>query len=258
MAGSNTPDDADGATTDSTTRRRFVRAAATGAGAFALSGLAAADHGSRNEQGERNGKDGDAHENGTGNGRGRERGRSDDDENHPGNSGEHRRDDEHRPEDGNDDGDEEDDNDNDDGEGGGDDDEDGGDGGDDGDVQVVARRDDDGSVFFLPSGPGTDTNQVDIVVEQASQPVYIRDQFPSDWTVVTGDPHTTYTEGNTRFVEFTDRVEGGDTRTYFADVPDNTGADEFGPIEYSVDGETWTEVPGTTEINTVVAAGTSV
>lgn len=245
MNESDTTDKMDEATADGTTRRRFARSAAIAAGVLALPGLATAHHDERSEQGEHNGNDDGAHENRNGN----SRGHNDDDD--PGNSDEHRHDDEHRSED--DDSDDEDEGE--DGDDGNDDGGNGGGGGGGGDAQATARREDDGSVFFLPSGPGTDTNQVDIIVEQASQPVFIRDQFPSDWTVKTdpSNPHTTYTQGGRRFVEFTNRVESGDTRTYFVDIPDNTGTDEFGPIEYSLDGDTWREIPGTTEINTVAA-----
>ena len=248
----------DEVTVDGTTRRRFARATAVAVGALGLPGLATADHDNRSEQGEHNGNDDGAHGNGNGRGRG-----NDDD---PGNSGEHRRDDENR-----DDRDEEDDGDdgNEDGDGNDSDDGDngGGGGGDDGrgddeNAQVTARREKDSSVFVLPEGPGTDTAQFDPVVEQASQSVLIRDQFPDDWRVLKeSDPNKTSTEGDTRFVEFTNQVKTGETgerRTYFADVPDNTGVDEFGPIEYSVDGETWTEISGTTEEILVAASGTSV
>lgn len=216
------PDDRNGTTANGTTRRRFVRSVALVAGALALPGLATAHHDSRSEQGERNGKDSDAHENRNGNnGRGRGRGRNN----------------ENGGDDGNDD------------DGG-----DGGDGDSNEDVQVTAERRDDGSTFVFPSGPGATLNQVDLVMD-ASQPVFVRDRFPSDWTVAEGDPHTTYTEGDTRLVEFTERVTEA-TRTYFVEIPGNIGADEFGPIEYSLDGETWVEVPGTTETNLVVAQGT--
>jgi hypothetical protein len=251
----------DEVTVDGTTRRRFARATAVAVGALGLPGLATADHDNRSEQGEHNGNDDGAHGNGNG------RGRGDDDD--PGNSGEHRRDDENRDdrdeEDDGDDGDEDEDgNDGDDGDDGG---GGGGGGGDDGrgddeNAQVTARREKDSSVFVLPEGPGTDTAQFDPVVEQASQSVLIRDQFPDDWRVLKeSDPNKTSTEGDTRFVEFTNQVKTGETgerRTYFADVPDNTGVDEFGPIEYSVDGETWTEISGTTEEILVAASGTSV
>jgi hypothetical protein len=251
----------DEVTVDGTTRRRFARATAVAVGALGLPGLATADHDNRSEQGEHNGNDDGAHGNGNG------RGRGDDDD--PGNSGEHRRDDENRDdrdeEDDGDDGDEDGDgNDGDDGDNGG---GGGGGGGDDGrgddeNAQVTARREKDSSVFVLPEGPGTDTAQFDPVVEQASQSVLIRDQFPDDWRVLKeSDPNKTSTEGDTRFVEFTNQVKTGETgerRTYFADVPDNTGVDEFGPIEYSVDGETWTEISGTTEEILVAASGTSV
>ena len=251
----------DEVTVDGTTRRRFARATAVAVGALGLPGLATADHDNRSEQGEHNGNDDGAH--GDGNGRGR----GDDDD--PGNSGEHRRDDENRDdrdeEDDGDDGDEDGDgNDGDDGDNGG---GGGGGGGDDGrgddeNAQVTARREKDSSVFVLPEGPGTDTAQFDPVVEQASQSVLIRDQFPDDWRVLKeSDPNKTSTEGDTRFVEFTNQVKTGETgerRTYFADVPDNTGVNEFGPIEYSVDGETWTEISGTTEEILVAASGTSV
>jgi len=251
----------DEVTVDGTTRRRFARATAVAVGALGLPGLATADHDNRSEQGEHNGNDDGAHGNGNG------RGRGDDDD--PGNSGEHRRDDENRDdrdeEDDGDDGNEDrDGNDSDDGDNGG---GGGGGGGDDGrgddeNAQVTARREKDSSVFVLPEGPGTDTAQFDPVVEQASQSVLIRDQFPDDWRVLKeSDPNKTSTEGDTRFVEFTNQVKTGETgerRTYFADVPDNTGVDEFGPIEYSVDGETWTEISGTTEEILVAASGTSV
>ena len=225
----------DEVTVDGTTRRRFARATAVAVGALGLPGLATADHDNRSEQGEHNGNDDGAHGNGNG------RGRGDDDD--PGNSGEHRRDDENR-----DDRDDEDED--------GDDGDDGG--GDDEDVQVTVRREKDSSVFVLPEGPGTDTARFDLVVEQASRSVLIRDQFPDDWRVLKeSDLNTTDTEGDTRFVEFTNQVEADETRTYFADVPDNTGVDEFGPIEYSVEGKNWTEIAGTTEEIVVAASGTS-
>ena len=132
----------DEVTVDGTTWRRFARATAVAVGALRLPGLATADHDNRSEQGEHNGNDDGAHGNGNG------RGRGDDDD--PGNSGEHRRDDENR-----DDRDDEDED--------GDDGDDGG--GDDEDVQVTVRREKDSSVFVLPEGPGTDTAQFDLVVE---------------------------------------------------------------------------------------------
>jgi hypothetical protein len=170
----------------------------------------------------------------------------------PGNSGDHRQDDD-RGSDGDDgeDGDDNDerDDDEDDGDdesddGDGDDGEEGDDDSDDGEEPSVSvSRSDDGLAFT-----GGQTNRVDLEVT-ASTDVLIRERVPASWSVVGGDPHTETTSGSDRFVEFTTRVEQG-TRTYLAEAPDDptaTGVYEFGPVAYSVDGETWTELDGTTQ-----------
>lgn len=106
---------------------------------------------------------------------------------------------------------------------------------------VSVTRRDDGRAFT-----GGQTNRVDLDVA-ASEPVLVRDRVPSDWTVVGGDDRTTYTVDGERYVEFRTAVVDG-TRTYLAEAPTDpaaTGVHEFGPVAYSVDGETWSEVDAT-------------
>ena len=122
------------------------------------------------------------------------------------------------------------------------------------DPSVTATRDDDGDLFT-----GGQTNRVDLTIA-GNADVLVRDRFPDEWTVVEGDANTTYTDGDTRFVEFTNGLEDG-TRTYFAEAPSSlseTRSYEFGPIEYSLDdGGNWIEIPGTTDRNNVLGADSS-
>ncbi|WP_266074817.1 LVIVD repeat-containing protein [Haladaptatus caseinilyticus] len=121
------------------------------------------------------------------------------------------------------------------------------------DIHVTAERSDDGSSFT-----GGQTDQIDITIA-ADESVRVRDRLPREWGIVTGDPHQTYIEGGDRYIEFDGRVEGND-RTYLVEAPngvDETGTYAFGPIEYSLDGDTWYPLPGTTEENSVVAASTA-
>ena len=122
------------------------------------------------------------------------------------------------------------------------------------DPSVTGSRDDDGDLFTAGQ-----TNQVDLTIRGNAE-VLVRDRMPADWTVVEGDPHTTYTDGDTRYVEFENSLEDGQ-RTYFAEAPDDlaeTSTYEFGPIEYSLDGgENWNLIPETTDRNNVLAADTS-
>jgi hypothetical protein len=122
------------------------------------------------------------------------------------------------------------------------------------DPSVTATRSDDGDLFTAGQ-----TNQVDLTVV-GNADVLVRDRFPTEWTVTEGDPHTTYTDGDTRYVEFAASVEDG-TRTYFAEAPSSlseTQTYKFGPVEYSLDGgSNWIEIPGTTDNNNVIGASTS-
>jgi ABC-2 type transport system ATP-binding protein len=120
---------------------------------------------------------------------------------------------------------------------------------------VSVSRSDDGDVFTAGA-----TNQVDLTVH-ADRPVFVRDRTPAGWSVVGGDPHSRpappETDGN--LVEFDAAVADG-TLTYFAEAPSGAGAsgrDTFGPVEYSLDGETWTTLSGTTDENVVVVASTN-
>lgn len=90
-------------------------------------------------------------------------------------------------------------------------------------------RADDGSVFTAGQ-----TNQVDIMLTEAGETALVRDRIPFEWTVVGGDAHTTYTDDGTRYIEFADPAEAGETRTYFIEAPsgtESTGGYEFGPAE---------------------------
>ena len=122
------------------------------------------------------------------------------------------------------------------------------------DPSVTATREDDGDLFTAGQ-----TNQVDLTIA-GNADVLVRDRLPAEWTGVEGDSHTTHTDGDTRFVEFTASVEDG-TRTYFAEAPSSlseTQTYEFGPVEYSLDGgNNWIEISGTTDNNNVIGADTS-
>ncbi|WP_158055301.1 LVIVD repeat-containing protein [Halorussus halophilus] len=121
-------------------------------------------------------------------------------------------------------------------------------------AHVSVERQDDGSAFT-----GGQTNRVDLAVG-ADESVLVRDEIPEEWEVVEGDAHSTHTAGGRTYVTFEMPVEAGE-RTYFAEAPsgvEQTGDYTFGPVEYSADGgETWTEVAGTTETNTVLGTSTS-
>jgi hypothetical protein len=120
-------------------------------------------------------------------------------------------------------------------------------------VTVDVTREDDGSAFT-----GGGTNQVDLTVD-ADADVFVRDRTPNGWTVVAGDPHdrTSRPETDGNYVEFTNSTEDG-TRTYFAEAPAGAGESgraTFGPAEFSLDGETWFTVPGSTDENVVIGTG---
>lgn len=122
-------------------------------------------------------------------------------------------------------------------------------------VAVDVTRSDDGAVFT-----GGGTNQVDLAVD-ADTEVFVRDRTPKGWTVVAGDPHdrTAPPETDGNYVEFTDATDAG-TRSYFAEAPSGpreSGRETFGPAAFSLDGETWFTVPGTTDENAVFGASTS-
>lgn len=117
---------------------------------------------------------------------------------------------------------------------------------------VSGEREDDGSVFT-----GGQTDHVELTIE-ATDEVTIRDQVPSEWSVVEGDAHEVYTEDDTKYIEFDAAVQDG-TRTYFAEAPEgleSTNTYTFGPIEYTFDGESWRTLYGTTDDNTVAGVDT--
>lgn len=119
---------------------------------------------------------------------------------------------------------------------------------------VDGTRNDDGSVFT-----GGQTNQIDLTIE-ATAAVRVRDQVPSDWSVVAGDDHEVYTEDGTKYIEFDKPVKSG-TRTYFAEAPsglDSTDTYTFDPIQYKFGEKNWRMLHGTAEDNTVVGADTDV
>ncbi|MFC7192794.1 M14 family zinc carboxypeptidase [Halocatena marina] len=122
------------------------------------------------------------------------------------------------------------------------------------DPSVTATRSDDGDLFTAGQ-----TNQVDLDIA-GNTTVLVRDQFPDEWTIVDGDQRTTYTDGDTRHIEFGASVEDG-TRTYFVEAPSSmteTRTYEFGPIEYSLDsGNNWIEIEGTADNNNVIGEDTS-
>ena len=109
-------------------------------------------------------------------------------------------------------------------------------------------RSDDGSAFY-----GGQTNQIDLELSTASEPVMLREPLPDGWKTVGGDGRVV--DGYVIF----EKRSAGETATYFAEAPDDpavTGEHTFGPVEYSPDGgETWVTLPDTTETNTVVGTG---
>jgi hypothetical protein len=119
-----------------------------------------------------------------------------------------------------------------------------------------ASRGDNASVF---TGGQTSHQTVTLT---ASEPLYVRDTVPAGWDVQGGDFHHTHSDGDVTRVVFTPHDGGGTTdleADYFAEAPsgaENSGQSTFGPIEVSLDGETWVAVSGTTDTNTVVGQST--
>jgi hypothetical protein len=119
-----------------------------------------------------------------------------------------------------------------------------------------ASRGDNSSVF---TGGQTSHQTVELT---ASESLYVRDTVPAGWSVQGGDFDHAQTEGDVTKVVFTPLDGDGTTdldADYFAEAPsgvENSGQSTFGPIEVSLDGETWVAVSGTTDTNTVVGQST--
>ncbi|WP_435334898.1 LVIVD repeat-containing protein [Haloarchaeobius sp. TZWWS8] len=124
----------------------------------------------------------------------------------------------------------------------------------DGGSYVTAERSDDGSVFT-----GGQTNRIDLTIA-ADTEARVRDEIPAEWTVIGGDPVSTETVNGRTTVEFDSPTDGGEL-TYFVEAPTGlaeTASYSFGPVSVSTDdGASWTEVPDTTEDNTVLGASSA-
>ena len=122
------------------------------------------------------------------------------------------------------------------------------------DVEVAGERADDASLFT-----GGQTNRIDITVEP-DEDVVVRDPMPTEWDVVGGDGDPRE-EGDTTYVEFgTAPASEATTFTYYAEAPTGptaSGEYRFGPVEASVDGDSWETVAGTGDTNYVVGVETT-
>ena len=123
------------------------------------------------------------------------------------------------------------------------------------DVEVAGERADDASLFT-----GGQTNRIDITVDP-DEDVVVRDPMPTEWDVVVGDGDPRE-EGDTTYVEFGTAPAGeATTFTYYAEAPTGptaSGEYRFGPVEASVDGDSWETVAGTGDTNYVVGVETTV
>ncbi|WP_276259765.1 beta-glucosidase family protein [Haloglomus litoreum] len=116
-------------------------------------------------------------------------------------------------------------------------------------LSPTVTRTDDGSVFT-----GGATNQVELDVE-ADRSLLVRDRIPVDWTVVGGDVSVEQL-GDRKLVQFDGRHADG-TLSYFVEAPSGENESEsaaFGPVEVSLDGESWTPVAGSGDETLVVGA----
>jgi hypothetical protein len=97
-------------------------------------------------------------------------------------------------------------------------------------------------------------NQVDVTLDVGSD-LLVRDRLPDGWATVAGDDYTERTAGGSTYVVFDGSFDDDETRTYFAEPPDESGSYSFGPIEVSDDGgATWHTIAGSTDTNFVVGA----
>ena len=101
------------------------------------------------------------------------------------------------------------------------------------------------------------TARVTVTADSTTEPTLVRDRLPDGWRVVGGDAHAVREIEGTTYVEFDDPVESGESRLYYAEVPDETGEYEYGPLEYSATGDLWATAGDTTESATVVGLDTS-
>jgi hypothetical protein len=130
-------------------------------------------------------------------------------------------------------------------------------------VSVSGTREDSGRAFTA----GED-DRIDLSVT-ASAPVEVRDLVPIEWTVVRPNPVIERVERDTEngikrlYFNPESPTESFEV-TYLAEAPSGVGTEvrtgtyEFGPIEASVDGQSWTPVPDTTDTNVVLARDTRV
>jgi hypothetical protein len=109
---------------------------------------------------------------------------------------------------------------------------------------------------------GTSTVRIRLEVT-SDRPVVVRDRIPADFELDGGDDAVTYEAGGARYVEFTEPVDGQETRTAFVRLSGDTGTFDLGPAQYRIEsydggdgtGETkydrdaWRGLPGTVDTN---------
>lgn len=114
-------------------------------------------------------------------------------------------------------------------------------------------RVDDGDLFTAGQ-----TNRVDISVDYLTGAeggdVLVRDRLPDGWSrLEVADDATVVESGASQYVQFSAAATEGDTLTYMASAPSETGSYQFGPIQISQDGgTTWRTMPATTDTAVVV------
>ncbi len=122
---------------------------------------------------------------------------------------------------------------------------------------VSGSRDDDGSTFTAGQ-----TNEVTVAVESVSREASIRDEIPTEWTVLaehSDDVASVERVGDRQLVRFENTVtpdDDGRTYSYLVEAPDSTGTYTFGPAAALADGTNDWVAFGGTETNAVAGVDT--
>ncbi|WP_306059857.1 CocE/NonD family hydrolase [Natronococcus wangiae] len=117
---------------------------------------------------------------------------------------------------------------------------------------AALSRDTDASAYTAGQ-----TARATVTADSTTEPTLVRDRVPDGWAVVGGDAHSVREIEGATYVEFDEPLESGESRRYYAEVAEDTGTYEYGPLEYSAAGELWAAASDTTESAVVVGLDTS-